>query len=259
MPETKDIRYGLYWKAPNEEESVVTRCKKELPFLKEIKTKRMLSKDTGSDAQMWMDYDPGQPVDSPTHILIEGDNYHALAALNFTHRGKVDVIVIDPPYNTGNKDFMYNDNWVDKEDTERHSKWLSFMYRRLKLCKHLLKDDGAIFIHIDDNEMPQLKLLCDEIFGENNFVECIAWDKKSSAKGVPPKNMIVNVHEYILVYQKSNKFSFIGIPRKEDDFANPDGDKRGIWRNTNIKSTTKNKSQSFSITDPTNGNIFTDT
>lgn len=79
------------------------------------------------------------------------------------------MIYIDPPYNTGNKDFIYNDNYVDKEDSYRHSKWLSFMQKRLELAKNLLKDDGVIFISIDDNEFAQLKLLCDEIFGERNF------------------------------------------------------------------------------------------
>lgn len=103
-------------------------------------------------------------ADDVDHLIIEGDNYHLLSVLNYTHKGKIDVIYIDPPYNTGNKDFIYNDTYVDKEDDFRHSTWLSFMSKRLKLAKELLKDDGVIFISIDDNEQAQLKLLCDEIF-----------------------------------------------------------------------------------------------
>lgn len=200
MPETTDIRYGLYWKKPKEEEEVVLRCRKEWPILKEVRTKRLESKDTGPDQTSIFDYDPDKKVESPTHILIEGDNYHALAALSFTHRGKVDVIIIDPPYNTGNKDFMYNDHWVDKDDAERHSKWLSFMYRRLNLAKDLLKETGVVFINIDDNALAQLKLMCDEVFGENNFIKILVWNKKrthgNKAKG------FVDWHEYILAYGK---------------------------------------------------------
>ncbi len=135
------------------------------------------------------------------------------------------------------------------------------MEKRLKLAKNLLKDTGVIFISIDDNEVAQLKLLMDnpDLFGENNLVDCIVWEKKSSAKGVPPINMLVNVHEYIFAYQRSNKFSFIGEPRSLEGFDNPDNDPRGVWRNTNIKSTVKNKSQAFAITDPKTGNFFTDT
>lgn len=193
------------------------------------------------------------------HLIIEGDNYHILSVLNYTHKGKIDVIYIDPPYNTGNKDFVYNDNYVDSEDSYRHSKWLSFMNKRLRLAKDLLSDEGVIFISIDENELAQLKLLCDEIFGEKNFVDCISWDKKSSAKWVPPINMIVNVHEYILVYQKSQIFSFIWEKRDLDWFSNPDNDPRWPWRNTNIKSTIKKQEEAFEITDPKTWISYSDT
>jgi len=119
-------KFGLVWE--DKPEKVVEECDKKLPVLEEIPEKAI------NDA-------PGEP----TNIIIEGDNYHALSVLNYTHAGKIDVIYIDPPYNTGNKDFIYNDNYVDKEDTFRHSKWLSFMNRRLKLAKNLLSDDGVIF------------------------------------------------------------------------------------------------------------------
>ena len=248
----KKKKYGLVWDKKNSQEMLDAFVNwenvpenftpKQFPVLKEVKNKEIEN-----------------DKDKPVNLLIEGDNYHSLAVLNFTHQNSIDVIYIDPPYNTGNKDFIYNDKFVDKDDPWRHSKWLSFMEKRLKLAHSLLKNSGAIFISIDDHEVAQLKLLCDEIFGEKNFVECIAWEKKSSAKGVPPKNMIVNVHEYILVYQKSDKFSFLGEPRSEEGFSNPDNDPRGAWRNTNIKSTIKDKSQAFSITDPETGNVFTDT
>ena len=248
----KKKKYGLVWDKKNSQEILDAFVNwenmpenftpKQFPVLKEVKNKEI-------------ENDKNKPV----NLLIEGDNYHSLAVLNFTHQNKIDVAYIDPPYNTGNKDFIYNDKFIDKDDPFRHSKWLSFMEKRLKLAYSLLKNSGAIFISIDDHEVAQLKLLCDEIFDEKNFVECISWEKKSSAKGVPPKNMIVNVHEYILVYQKSDKFSFVGEPRNEEGFSNPDKDPRGPWRNTNIKSTVKDKSQAFSITDPETGNIFTDT
>ena len=233
-------KYGLVWE--DKPEDVLEQCKKELPVLEEVKDKAILT-----------------APDKPMNILIEGDNYHALSVLNHTQAEKIDVIYIDPPYNTGNRDFIYNDRYVDKEDAYRHSKWLSFMEKRLRLAKNLLKDTGVIFISIDDNEMARLKLLCDEIFVEENFVECAVWEKKSSAKGVPPKNMMVNVHEYVLIYQKSAKFSFLGEVRSKDGFHNPDKDPRGPWRNTNIKSTVKDISQAFSITDPKTGNVFSDT
>jgi adenine-specific DNA-methyltransferase len=244
--------YGLVWEKEKHKEEVVEMCKEKLPVLKEVKSKEIIT-------------DKNKPV----NLLIEGDNYHALSVLNYAHKGKIDVIYIDPPYNTGNKDFIFNDTFLDKEgpkfvekeDPWRHSKWLSFIEKRLKLAKSLLRDTGVIFISIDDNEVAQLKLLMDnpDLFGENNFVDFIVWEKKSSAKGVPPVNMLVNVHEYILVYQKSNKFSFIGEPRSLEGFSNPDSDPRGPWRNTNIKSTVKDKSQAFTIVDPKTGNSFTDT
>src|SRR3972149_5831027 len=117
----KRKKYGIVWE--DKPENVVEQCKNELPVLKEVKDKE-IKKDK----------------DGPVNILIEGDNYHALSVLNYTHKGKIDVIYIDPPYNTGNKDFIYNDKYVDKEDAYRHSKWLSFMEKRLRLAKHLLKE-----------------------------------------------------------------------------------------------------------------------
>lgn len=175
----KQKKYGLVWE--NKPEDVEERLRAELPVLKEVKDKALL--DGG-------DY-------APNHILIEGDNLEALTALAYTHENSVDVIYIDPPYNTGNKDFVYNDSFVDSEDGYRHSKWLSFMDKRLRIAKRLLSDHGVIFISIDDNEQANLKLLCDEIFGERNFVAKFDWRKKTGANDA--KDIAV-ITESILLY-----------------------------------------------------------
>lgn len=114
---------------------------------------------------------PGQP----THVVINGENYHALQALEYTHAGKVDLIYIDPPYNTGAADWKYNDKYIDGNDSYRHSKWLSFMNKRLRIAKSLLKDTGIIVLAIDDNEHHRLRMLTDQVFGENNFLANLVW------------------------------------------------------------------------------------
>ena len=157
-------KYGLVWE--DKPEGVEERLREELPVLTEVKERAIISEDP----------------DAPNHILIEGDNLEALTALTYTHAGKIDVIYIDPPYNTGNKDFVYNDTFVDSEDSFKHSKWLSFMSRRLKIAHKLLSNSGVVFISIDDNEQSQLKLLCDEILGERHFVTKCDWRKKVSTR-----------------------------------------------------------------------------
>lgn len=134
------------------------------------------------------------------NFLIEGDNLASLKLLEKTHKGKIDLIYIDPPYNTKNKDFIYDDSFVDNVDTFRHSKWVSFMIPRLKSAKSLLKTTGVVFVSIDDNEQATLKLICDEIFGEQNFVSQLVWEKKK--KGSFLSNSITNIKEYVLVYAK---------------------------------------------------------
>lgn len=175
--------YGLVWE--DKPEAVEERLRDELPVLTEVKERALISEDK----------------DAPNHILIEGDNLEALTTLAYTHAGRIDVIYIDPPYNTGNKDFVYNDSFVDKEDSYRHSKWLSFMNRRLKIAKQLLSDKGVIFVSIDDNEQAQLKLLCDEIFKQSNYVGEFAWQKRKG--GGNDSAYIAIDHEYILVYANS--------------------------------------------------------
>lgn len=187
-------KYGLVWE--NHEEAVEEHLREYLPVLKEDTSKALT--DGGEDA--------------PSHILIEGDNLEALTALTYTHEGRVDVIYIDPPYNTGNKDFVYNDSFVDSEDGYRHSKWLSFMEKRLRLAKKLLSDKGVIFISIDDNEQASLKLLCDEVFGQDGFVGNIIWEKVDSPR-MDVTGFSVR-HDYILTYAKSS-FSLKRIPVAE--------------------------------------------
>ncbi|TRZ79988.1 site-specific DNA-methyltransferase [bacterium] len=181
--ELKAKKYGLVWDAEREPEQVVLDCANNLPVLKRVKGKEIKTDD------------------SDDNILIEGDNYHALTVLNYTHKEKVDVIYIDPPYNTGNKDFIYNDECVEKENSYRHSKWLNFMEKRLNLVKGLLKKTGVIFISIDDNEMAQLKLLCDRVFGETNFVTQFIWH--NNVKGRQMDLYIKNTYENILMYAKN--------------------------------------------------------
>ena len=138
------------------------------------------------------------PLPHP-HFLFEGDNLLALTILHTTHRDKIDVIYIDPPYNTG-KEFAYNDKFVNPKDNSKHSQWLSFMYTRLQLAKPLLKETGTIFISIDDNEQAHLKLLCDEVFGEENFEGQVVWDggaMKNNAR------FLSSTHEYCLIYHKN--------------------------------------------------------
>jgi adenine-specific DNA-methyltransferase len=164
------------------------------PVLKENKAKEINS-------------DKGTPV----NLLIEGDNYHSLAVLNFTHQEAIDLVYIDPPYNTGNNDFIYNDKfstgYVNSDDPFRHSKWLAFMEKRLKLAKQLLKRTGVIFISIDDNEVAQLKMLSDEIFEEKNFINiiCLKSGRDEGVKMAHKDKRLVKYKEYILVYAKEKQ------------------------------------------------------
>ena len=139
------------------------------------------------------------------NFLLEGDNLHSLKLLQKTHKGKIDVIYIDPPYNTGNKDFIYDDCFVDKTDGYAHSKWLSFMEKRLLIARELLSGEGVIFISIDDNEQAQLKLLCDSIFGENNFIGQLHWKRKKQPSYL--HGNIASIMEYVIVYGKDRSLS----------------------------------------------------
>lgn len=227
-------RYGLVWE--DKPEDVEEQLREKLPVLKEVEERRILSDD----------------AESPNHILIEGDNLHALIALTYTHEGKVDVIYIDPPYNTGNKDFIYNDSFVDSEDGYRHSKWLSFMSKRLRIAKKLLSDRGVIFISIDDNEQANLKLLCDEVFGEKNFQGHIHWRRRHNQPNDKTK-MIGLVTEHILVYSKNHevlKETGVGKISLTAKFTNPDNDPKGPWASKPWKTGADQSGTRYSIVSP---------
>ncbi len=211
--ELKNKKYGLVWDDEKEPEKVVLDCKDYLPILQRIKGKVLR--------------EPRGNIEGD-NILIEGDNYHALTVLNYTHQEKIDLIYIDPPYNTGEDDFKYNDNYVDKEDGYKHSKWLNFMQKRLTLAKNLLTNKGIIFISIDDNEKANLKLLCNMIFGEANFIaECIRKTKSVTSDAKTGLNI---QHEYILIFAKnSNLIQLQGKEKSYSGYSNPDNDPLGLW------------------------------
>lgn len=195
--------YGLVWE--DKPEKIADKCDKELPVLVEDKKKEIKK-------------DPNKP----THFIFEGDNYHTLYTLNFTHKKAIDVIYIDPPYNTGKTDkngvtdFRYNDRFIKKEDRFRHSSWLSFMNKRLRLAKNLLKDEGIIAISIDDNEVFNLKLLCDKIFGELNHIGTVP--TIMNLKGNQDQFGFAGTHEYTLFYGKNKsktKLNDFEIDEKE--------------------------------------------
>lgn len=186
-------------------------------------------------------------VVSQDNMIIHGDNLEALKALLPEYQGKVDCIYIDPPYNTGNEGWVYNDNvndphirkWLgavvgkEAEDLTRHDKWLCMMYPRLVLLQKLLSPTGAIFISIDDNEQANLKLICDEIFGAGNFVAQFIWKKRKTQANLT--KYVANGHEYILLYaQSKNSLRINKLPLREDYikkmYRNPDNDSRGLWR-----------------------------
>jgi len=170
------------------------------------------------------------------NLIIEGDNYDALRNLVSTHAGEVKLIYIDPPYNTGRKDFVYNDSYYDPTNRYRHSTWLEFMYQRLRLAKDLLAEDGVIFVSIDDNELFNLGLLMNKVFGENNFIANVIWQKVYS-----PKNTAVHFsddHEYVLVYAANrDRWRPNPLPRsagQDKAYTNRDSDTRGPWKPSDL-------------------------
>ena len=184
--------------------------------------------------------------DTTENLYIEGDNLEVLKLLQSSYLNSIKMIYIDPPYNTGN-DFVYTDDFADgiahyKEVTGQatksnpetagryHTNWLNMMYPRLKLARNLLTDDGVIFISIDDNEQANLKKLCDEVFGEDNFVACIVWEKRFTRSN--NARLFASLTDYILVYRKSSVVDYLRAPRTEKSdsiYSNPDNDPRGVW------------------------------
>lgn len=185
--------------------------------------------------------------DTTKNLYIEGDNLEVLRILQGAYRNKVKMIYIDPPYNTG-KDFVYKDSFKDnikhyKEQVQEtgkanpetagryHTNWLNMMYPRLKLARNLLKDDGVIFISIDDHEVHNLRKICDEVFGEENFIGCFIWKRRVSS--AMSENNVSTDHEYVTVYQKSFS-SFSGLAKDFNKYTNPDNDQRGPWIADNL-------------------------
>lgn len=189
-------KYGLIWE--EHEERVDKELETQIPTFEEIKDKEIVSNP-----------------DEKFNFLLEGDNLHSLYLLEKTHKEKIDVIYIDPPYNTGSKDFIYNDKIIDDEDGYKHSKWLSFMNKRLQMAQRLLSDTGVIFISIDDNEIAQLKLLCDTIFNEINRISIHHVQVRYAEKSLADGKSVKPVMEYVLVYAKDiNKFK-LNLPKEE--------------------------------------------
>ncbi|EGM7907564.1 TPA: site-specific DNA-methyltransferase, partial [Escherichia coli] len=224
--------------------------------------------------------------DNTKNLMIEGDNLEVLKLLQKSYAGKVKLIYIDPPYNTG-KDFVYSDNFQDNmknylemtgqtEDGVRittnaetsgryHTDWLNMIYPRLKLARNLLKEDGVIFISIDDAEVDNLKKVCSEIFGEENFVANIVWQKKYSPQN--DATYFSDMHDHILVYAKqrknskndSNGWNIDFLPRSDEQnaaYKNPDNDPRGVWKSVDLSVKTYSKANDYSITTPS-GRIVT--
>lgn len=186
--ELNSKKYGLVWE--EHEEKVDVQMRTHIPVFTEVKEREI-----------------SIAADKPYNFLLEGDNLHSLYLLEKTHKGLIDLIYIDPPYNTGNKDFIYDDSFVDNTDGFRHSKWLSFMASRLSIAKNLLSSEGSIFISIDSNEYAQLKMLCDDIFDESNYIGTLIWRKKTG--GGQTDDFFVTEHEYVLGYRKSPEFKWI--------------------------------------------------
>lgn len=189
-------KYGLIWE--EHEERVDKELETQIPTFEEVKDKEIVS----------------NPEDK-FNFLLEGDNLHSLYLLEKTHKGLIDVIYIDPPYNTGSDDFIYNDKIIDNEDGYKHSKWLSFMEKRLRIAKELLNDKGIIFISIDDNEIAQLKLLCDDIFNETNRISIHHIQVRYAEKSLADGKSVKPVMEYVLVYAKDYSQFKINLPKEE--------------------------------------------
>jgi adenine-specific DNA-methyltransferase len=251
-------RYQLNW--PGKREALLTA---NAPIAKTLRPCRDESVD----------------FDTTQNLFIEGDNLDALKLLQETYLNKVKMIYIDPPYNTGN-DFIYEDDFAEDSDgylersnqkdavgnrmvanTEAngrfHSDWLTMMYPRLKLARNLLREDGVIFISIDDNEVHNLRKSCDEVFGEDNFVANVVWEKKFAPQN--DEKYISASHDHILVYARAKSgWRPNLLPRSEEalkKFKNPDNDFRGVWTSGDLTSKTKAANHSYPITAP-DGTIF---
>lgn len=229
-------KYGLVWE--KHEEAVDIQMQDNIPVFTEANDKEICFVPNGE-----------------YNFLLEGDNLHSLRLLEKTHRGKVDVIYIDPPYNTKNKDFIYDDVFVDGADGYRHSKWISFMAERLSIAEKLLSDKGCIFISIDDNEQASLKILCDEIFGEDKFVAHIPWRKRTAKSDVPFG--ISQDCESILCYANSEFRA--AVKGKERKYFETDDFPGRQWRFhdlTTQRTIEERPNSNYTMVNPKNGEEF---
>ncbi len=251
-------RYRLEW--PGKREAIVTA---NLPTTKTLRPVREDSVD----------------FDNTENLYIEGDNLEVLKLLQESYLGKIKMIYIDPPYNTGS-DFVYKDNFTEdskghqEESGQRdeygrrlvanpetsgrfHSDWLSMIYPRLKLARNLLTNDGVIFISIDDNEYDNLKKVCDEIYGSSNFIASLIWKRRASS--AMADNNVSTDHEYVLAYQKGNLTGFVGELKEFDNYSNPDNDPRGEWVAGDLTvgmTETMRPNQAYDLVDPDTGNKY---
>ena len=196
--------------------------------------------------------------DNTDNLYIEGDNLDALKLLKKDYENKIKMIYIDPPYNTEKK-FMYNDTFRNKKKKEcRHSGWLNMMYPRLRLARNLLMDDGVIFISIDDHEQENIKKICDEIYGESNFVAQVIWERAYSPVNL--KKHFSESHDYIICYAKNLEQAVCnGLPRSNeanDRYSNPDNDKRGEWKSSDLSVGHAIQNNIYEITTPSGRKVM---
>ena len=212
-PRAERQRLGFVWDKEKEPEKVVLDCQEKFPVLKEVKSKAIVKDEK-----------------SPTNIIIEGDNYHALSVLNYTHQGRIDVIYIDPPYNTGKKDWKYNNKYVDNNDSYIHGKWLSFMDKRLRLAKNLLSDKGILICAIDYREKCRLGLLLEDIFSEKEITFVTIVHNPRGKQGIG----FSYTHEYAcFVYPKES-----GVIQEKD--KEPDESNFRNWGGESLRTDAKN-------------------
>ena len=226
-------KYGLVWEGHSEK--VDEELVHNIPIFVEDENRKITANE-----------------DEPYNFLLEGDNLHSLKLLEKTHKGKIDIIYIDPPYNTKNKEFIYDDCMIGEDDGYRHSKWLSFMNNRLEIALSLLSDRGAIFISIDDNEQAELKLLCDSVFMESNFITSFV--RKTKSMTGDDGNGLNIQHEYLLVYARDKSIlKFKGEEKSFDNYSNPDNDPNGIWCAADPSAKSGGDSTYFPIRNPYTG------
>lgn len=226
-------KYGLVWEEHSEK--VDEELVHNIPIFVEDENRKITANE-----------------DEPYNFLLEGDNLHSLKLLEKTHKGKIDIIYIDPPYNTKNKEFIYDDCMIGEDDGYRHSKWLSFMNNRLEIALSLLSDRGAIFISIDDNEQAELKLLCDSVFMESNFIT--SFIRKTKSMTGDDGNGLNIQHEYLLVYARDKSIlKFKGEEKSFDNYSNPDNDPNGIWCAADPSAKSGGDSTYFPIRNPYTG------